>query len=477
MTDKNGTQQCDIGMVGLGVMGRNLLLNMADHGFCVAGFDKDKNQVDSLRKEAKELHVYGTTAIADFLKLLKKPRAIMLLVPAGAPVDAVINDLLPHLQAGDLIIDAGNSHFTDTNIRAEKLQKKGIQFLGVGVSGGEEGARRGPSIMPGGSKAAYEQVRPILEAVAAKVNGDPCVTYLGTGSSGHYVKMVHNGIEYGIMQLIAETYDLMKRGLGLSNNQLRDVYQAWNESELNSYLIEITSHIFGKIDAKTNKSLIDEILAIAKQTGTGMWTSQSAMELQLPVPTIDLAVAMRDMSVFGKERKQASVLYKRPIKVLTLDQKAFLKNLQNAFFTAMMIVYAQGMALLKIASNRYAYQLELEAVARIWRGGCIIRAKLLDDICAAFRANANLPNLLLDPNLSKKIMAHQEDLRQVLCAAITAGIPIPVLMTTLNYLDAYRSVWMPANLIQAQRDYFGAHRYERTDTQNKETFHTEWEQL
>ncbi|MGB6976762.1 MAG: NADP-dependent phosphogluconate dehydrogenase [Gammaproteobacteria bacterium] len=474
MTNQNnGEKQCEIGMVGLGVMGRNLLLNMADHGFAVAGYDKDRDKVDSLRKESKKLPIYGANTSKEFLKLLRKPRAIMLLVPAGRPVDLVINELLPHLEVGDLIIDAGNSHFTDTDIRAQHLQEKGIQFLGVGVSGGEEGARLGPSIMPGGPKAAYEQVRHILEAVAAKVNGEPCVTYLGTGSAGHYVKMVHNGIEYGIMQLIAETYDLMKRGLGLKNDQLREVYHSWNNSELNSYLIEITSHIFGKIDEKTGKQLIDEILDVAQQKGTGMWTSQSAMELQVPVPTIDLAVAMRDLSVLVKEREQAGVLYKRPIPLLIIDHNLFLKRLQSALFIGLIIVYAQGMALLTVASEKYSYHLDLEAVARIWRGGCIIRARLLEDICAAFRLNDKLPNLLLDPNLAKKIMVHQENLRQVLSEACLLGVPTPTLMITLSYLDAYRSTWLPANLIQAQRDYFGAHRYERTDA--KGTFHTEWE--
>ena len=418
MDNKTVETQCEIGMVGLGIMGRNLLLNMADHGFSVAGYDIDNEKVESLRKESKDKSVYCATSIEEFLKLLRSPRAIMLLVPAGKPVDLVINALLPHLQSGDLIIDAGNSHFTDTDTRALYLQEKGIQFLGVGVSGGEEGARHGPSIMPGGPKEAYERVRPILEAVAAKVDGNPCVTYLGVGSVGHYVKMVHNGIEYGIMQLIAETYDLMKRGLGLSNDKLCEVYQSWNDSILNSYLIEITSHIFAKADEKTGKELIDEILAVAKQNGTGMWTSQSAMELQVPAPTIDLAVAMRDLSVLVKERKQASFLYTRPIYLLTGDHTVFLKQLQDALFTGMITVYAQGMAVLAVASDKYNYHLDLESVARIWQGGCIIRARLLEDVSAAFRLNNNLPNLLLDLKLANKIMAHEEGLRQVLSLSL-----------------------------------------------------------
>jgi 6-phosphogluconate dehydrogenase len=472
MTNEEIKEQCEIGMVGLGVMGRNLLLNMADHGFKVAGYDKDKDKVESLQNESKEHDtVHGATNINAFISLLRKPRAIMLLVPAGAPVDTVINDLLPHLQAGDLIIDAGNSHFTDTDNREKNLKEKNIQFLGVGISGGEEGARRGPSIMPGGSKEAYERVRLLLEAVAAKVNGDPCVAYLGPKSSGHYVKMVHNGIEYGIMQLIAETYDLMKRGLGLDNKQLRDIYSAWNDGEMNGYLLEITSHIFGKMDG--DKSLLDEILAVAKQNGTGMWTSQSAMELQIPTPTIDLAVSMRDLSVLVKQREEACALYQRPIRPLTMDHTKFIKQLHDALFTAMIIVYAQGMSLLVSASTKYAYHLDLETIARIWRGGCIIRARLLEDICAAFRLKHDLPNFLLDPNLSQKIIAHQENLRHVVSEASAAGVPIPALMVTLSYLDAYRSSWLPANLIQAQRDYFGAHTYERIDV--KGTFHTEWE--
>jgi 6-phosphogluconate dehydrogenase len=475
MPAQDKQNQCDIGMVGLGIMGRNLLLNMADHGFSVAGLDTDLTKVESLRKEGNPAKVSATGEVSTFIQLLKKPCAIMLLVPAGKPVDAVINELVPYLTPGDLIIDAGNSHFTDTDVRAKNLAEKGIQFLGVGISGGEEGARLGPSIMPGGPKAAYEKVRPILEAVAAKVKGDPCVTYLGGGSVGHYVKMVHNGIEYGIMQLIAETYDLMKRGLDLSNDQLRDVYSAWNSSELDSYLIEITSKIFAKKDDETHQPLIDEIVGVAQQNGTGMWTSQSSMELQTPTPTIDMAVTMRDMSVLVKERQQASVLYNRPIKLLTLDQQTFIQQIKGALFAAITTVYAQGMALLSVASVKYNYDLDLEAVARIWRGGCIIRAGLLENICEAYRLNKNLPNLLLDLALSKQVMTHQENLRQVISQACSIGVPIPTLMVSLSYLDSYRSPWAPANLIQAQRDYFGSHTYERSD--RKGVFHTEWEKI
>jgi 6-phosphogluconate dehydrogenase len=473
MTNKQPQKRYEIGMVGLGVMGRNLLLNMADHGFSVVGYNRNPSKVEALRQEANERDVRGADSIKELIGLLRKPRAVMMLVTAGPPVDSVIDDLLPHLERGDLIIDAGNSYFKDTNLRARKLTEKGINFLGVGVSGGEEGARHGPSIMPGGPKEVYERVRPVFEAVAAKVNGDPCVDWLGPGSAGHFVKMVHNGIEYAVMQLISETYDLMKRGLGLNDDELRDVYSGWNTGELNSYLMEITSHIFSKQDEKTGTRLIDEILDVAEQKGTGMWTSQSAMELQVPIPTIDLAVAMRDLSVFAKEREEASRLLLRPIRRFEGERNNFLIELRGALYAGMVITYAQGMALLAVASVKHEYHLDLEAVARIWRGGCIIRATLLEDIRAAFRMRHDLANLLLDPNLSKKLMDHQENLRKVVCAAGESGIPAPGLMVSLAYLDGIRSARLPANLIQAQRDYFGAHTYERIDA--KGAFHNEWE--
>jgi 6-phosphogluconate dehydrogenase len=466
------TQRYEIGMIGLGVMGRNMLLNMADHGFPVAGYDKDLGKVTALQKESAGNDVHGAAHIEEFIGLLRSPRAVMMLVPAGPPVDSVIADLLPHLAKGDLIVDAGNSYFKDTNLRARNLAAKGIQFLGVGVSGGEEGARHGPSIMPGGPEEAYQRVRPVLEAVAAKVDGDPCVAYLGPGSAGHFVKTVHNGIEYALMQLLAETYDLMKRGLGMSDDQLRDVYNTWNQGELNGYLVEITGAIFGKADETTGKRLIDEILDVAKQNGTGMWTSQSAMELQVPMPTIDLAVAMRDLSVLEKQREAAGGIFQRPIPPFGGDRKLFVDRLGHALYAGTIMAYAQGMAVLAAASDKYAYHFDLETVARIWRGGCIIRAALLEDIRTAYRREASLPNLLLDPELSKKVMTHQEDLRRVVCAAIDLGLPAPCFMTTLGYLDGYRSAWLPANLIQAQRDYFGAHSYERIDV--KGTFHTDW---
>ncbi len=464
-------KKCEIGIIGLGVMGQNLLLNMLDKGFTVTGYDTNAEQVHLLN-EVSQKQIHTTTDIQEFIATLAQPRAIMLLVPAGEAVDFVIQQISPYLQSGDLIIDAGNSYFKDTDIRIAGLAKQGIQFMGIGISGGEEGARHGPSIMPGGSKTAYDRIAPILQAIAAKINNEPCEAYLGPGSAGHFVKMVHNGIEYGVMQLIAETYDLMKRGLHFEDNQIRDVYSNWNTGPLKSYLIEITSEIFEKTDEQTGKRLINEIVDIARQNGTGRWTSQSAMELQVPTPTIDIALAMRDLSVLKKERKQAQEKYKRILKSTHIDPILSTTQLGHALYAAILITYAQGMALLKVASDHYQYELTLETVARLWRGGCIIRATLLDDISNAFHTNETLSNLLLDPDLSQKLMKNQKDLRYIVCQSATLGIPIPGLMASLSYLDSYRSVNLPANLIQAQRDYFGAHCYEKKEMNG--TFHTKW---
>jgi 6-phosphogluconate dehydrogenase len=473
--DEMPEQKCDIGMVGLGVMGRNLLLNMADHGYSVAGYDRDSDKVEALRKESGDRDIHGAQSMEEFISLLRKPRSVMMLVPAGPPVDSVIRDVLPHLDAGDLIIDGGNSHFQDTNLRNETLAGKDIQYLGVGISGGAHGARHGPSTMPGGSKRAYERVRPIFEATAAKVEGETCVTYLGPGSAGHYVKMVHNGIEYGLMQLIAETYDLMKRGMGLSDDEMGEVYERWNGTELSGYLLGITSHIFRRVDEKTGKRLIDVILDEAKQKGTGMWTSRDSMELQVPTPVTDIAVAMRNLSVFEDERKAASKTLGGPPTGFEWqgDRENLLEQLRNALYAAMILTYAQGLALLRRASQEYEYGLNLEEVARIWRGGCIIRAALLEQIRSAFQRRPDLRNLLLDAELGRKVRERQSDLRAVVSMAIGSGIPAPGLMVSLAYYDGYRSAWLPANLIQAQRDYFGSHTYERVDA--KGVFHTLWE--
>lgn len=466
-------KKAEIGMVGLGVMGRNLLLNMADQGYAVAGYDKDPGQVEALCKEAGDRQVYGLKDMADFVAALRSPRAVMMLVPAGKVVDAVIGDLLPHLEAGDLVIDGGNSFFRDTEERAEKLAGQKIDYLGVGVSGGEEGARHGPSIMPGGSQSAYKRVEPILQAVAAKVNGDPCVTYLGPRGAGHYVKMVHNGIEYGIMQLIAESYDLLKRGLGLNNDQLHDVYSRWNAAELDSYLVEITAHIFQQKDEESGGRLIDLILDEAKQKGTGMWTSQNALQLQVPVPTVDIAVVMRNMSALKEERRAAAdKLQPVPAHGFQGQPEPFIKQVRESLYAGMILTYAQGMALLREASAAYEYDLPLAAIARIWRGGCIIRSALLEDIRAAYHARPDLPNLLMNKALGQRVLDRQESLRALVQAGASLGIPVPAFSTALAYFDSYRSAWLPANLIQAQRDYFGSHTYERIDRDG--TFHTEW---
>lgn len=469
----NKTKRYEIGMIGLGVMGHNFVLNMADKGFSIVGYDKEQDKIEDLRKKTEKLDIYCASNIREFVSLLRRPRAIMMLVPAQGPVDLVIKDLLIYLEPGDLIIDGGNSYFKDTDMRANMLAAQGIQFLGVGISGGEEGARLGPSIMIGGPKEAYERVRQIFESCAAKVNLDPCVAWLGPGSTGHFVKMVHNGIEYGIMQLLAEAYDLMKRGFGLNDDEIYKVYALWNEGELKSYLIDITSKIFSKKDQKTKKLLINEILDVAKQKGTGLWTSQSAMELQVPIPTINLAVEMRDLSSFIEERKLGSRIYQRSVKYFNKDNEIKLSEVQKALYVGIIICYAQGMALLAAASNKYSYHIDLKIVSRIWQGGCVIRAAFLKDVFAAFQNNPKLKNLLLDPNISQKIISNQESLRQVVCKAAMAGIPVPGLMVSLGYLDAYTSAWLPANLIQAQRDYFGAHLYERIDA--KGLFHTDWQ--
>jgi 6-phosphogluconate dehydrogenase len=466
-------QKCDIGMVGLGTMGLNLVMNMSDHSFSVVGYNKDLERVDALIKAGKGREVYGVRKIEELVANLRKPRAIMMLVPAGKAVDSVIQDLLPLLEPGDLIIDGGNSHFTDTDRRTKMLKEKGINYLGVGISGGEKGARFGPSMMPGGELKAYQRIQAIFEAVAAKVNGEPCVTYLGPGSAGLYVKMVHNGIEYGLMQLISECYDLMKRGLQMDNDQLADVFSNWNQQELNSFLIEITAKIFCKEDDKTNNRLIDMILGEADQKGTGMWTSQEAMDLQVPAPTIDAAVTWRNLSDFLTERRTASRELRGPNRNASVDRQSFVGKLQKALYASMILTYGQGFALLRVASKKYQYNLDLEAVARIWRGGCIIRAGLLEDFRRAYKANPDLPNLLIDAQIAEMVEDRQSALREVVQTATTWGLPIPGMMASLAYFDGYRSAWLPANLIQAQRDFFGAHTYQRVDQDG--VFHTQWE--
>jgi len=463
----------DFGIVGLGVMGRNLLLNIASHNFAAAGLDLDTEKVNSLQQEADPDHtIEATTDVKHFVELIQQPRAIMLLVPAGKPVDSAIASLLPHLDKGDIIIDGGNTYFTDTDRRFLELSEKGIHFFGMGISGGEKGARFGPAMMPGGDQKAYERLRPIFEAIAAKVDGEPCVEYLGNGSAGNYVKMVHNGIEYGIMQLISEIYDLMKRGYNLDDETIQKTFAEWNQTDdLRSYLIEITGNILKQKD-EDGTQLINKISDWARSKGTGKWTSQNAMDLQVPVPTIDAAVNMRDMSKTKPERIEAAKKLVWNADETNVSQSEAIASLKSALFFSIVVTYAQGLAQLHMASKEYNYGLNLETVAKIWRGGCIIRATILEDFRKAYVAKTDLPNLLLDSGIASKLTENQSGMRAVIQFAVQKGLPVSGLMNSLAYFDAYRSANLPTNLIQAQRDYFGAHTYERIDKEG--VFHTQW---
>lgn len=463
----------DFGIVGLGVMGRNLLLNIASHNFSAAGLDLDTEKVNSLQQETDPNHIIeATTDVKHFVALLQQPRAIMLLVPAGKPVDSAIASLLPHLDQGDIIIDGGNTYFTDTDRRFLELSAKGIHFFGMGISGGEKGARFGPAMMPGGDQKAYERLRPIFEAIAAKVDGEPCVEYLGNGSAGNYVKMVHNGIEYGIMQLISEIYDLMKRGYNLDEDTIQKTFEEWNQTDdLKSYLIEITGNILKQKEEDGSK-LINKISDWARSKGTGKWTSQNAMDLQVPVPTIDAAVFMRDMSKTKPERIEAATKLVWNTSETNVPANEAIAALKSALYFSIVVTYAQGLAQLNTASKEYNYGLNLETVAKIWRGGCIIRANALEDFRKAFAAKADLPNLLLDNGIASKLSENQAGIRAVIQFAVQKGLPVAGLMNSLAYFDAYRSENLPTNLIQAQRDYFGAHTYERIDATG--VFHTQW---
>lgn len=468
------SQKYDFGMVGLGVMGSNLLYNIADHGFSVIGFDLNSEKANNLEKEATpNTDVKGVSVIEDFISQLNTPRKIMLLVPAGKPVDDVIENLLPHLSKGDIIIDGGNSHYVDTVRRVKYLANQEFHFMGMGVSGGEEGARKGPSIMPGGDVEAFKVVQPILEAVAAKVNGEACTAYMGKDAAGHYVKMVHNGIEYAIMQLISEVYDLMHRGLGLSNEEMHQIFHQWNQEELNSFLIEITADIFKQKDVETGKELLDVILDKAGAKGTGKWTSQDAMDRGVSIPTIDIAVSLRTLSAYKEQRINASKIYNKTHSSLETDSSKFINELEEALFCAIIISYAQGLSLLVKASEELSMEIPLKDVVKIWRGGCIIRSTLLETFYEAYSAKTDLENILLDESIASLLISRIDSLREVVSAAAKSSIPAGALQTALAYFDAYTSERMSTNMIQAQRDYFGAHTYQRVDREG--TFHTEWE--
>ncbi len=461
------------GMIGLGTMGRNLAYNVADHNFAVCGYDRDEIQRNRFVKEAPANKSVSTAAsLQEFVNALETPRKIMLLVPAGKIVDAVLNDLVPLLQKDDIVIDGGNSHFTDTDRRYTQLQTTGVHFMGMGVSGGEDGARLGPSMMPGSNEQSYNEVKNILEAIAAKTESGSCVTFIGNGSAGHYTKMVHNGIEYAIMQLISEVYGILKNIGKLSNIELHTVFADWNRTELQSFLIEITEKIFLQKDNKTSGDLVDMILDKAKQKGTGMWTSQSAMDLNIPIPTIDVAVSMRYISAIKKERKTTAAIFTNEILVNAVDKNSLIGQCKNALQFCITMAYAQGLHLLQAASAANNYSINIAEIVRIWKGGCIIRSVLLNDLYTAYKNESALTNIIHSPVFTNRLLLHKKDLNSVTLLAIQNNLPIAALGATLNYFNAYTTANLPANLIQAQRDFFGAHTYERIDMPG--SFHTEW---
>jgi 6-phosphogluconate dehydrogenase len=467
--------KADIGLIGLAVMGQNLVLNMESKGYCVAVYNRTAERtrefIDGPAK-GKERIIPAYT-LEEFVASLSRPRKIMIMVKAGKPVDDVIDSLVPLLDEGDIVIDGGNSYFKDTIRRTEQLVQKGILYMGVGVSGGEEGALKGPSIMPGGSYEAWKQVGKILRDIAAKVgDGIPCCDYVGPDGAGHYVKMVHNGIEYGDMQLISEAYFLMKELLGLSAPEMQPIFQKWNEGELNSYLIEITADILGRIDEETGLPMVDVILDRAGQKGTGKWTSQDALDLGVAIPTITEAVFARCISAIKEERVAASKVLKGPQAKFDGDREQLIEDIGRALYASKICSYAQGFALLKQASETYNWNLKLGDIALLWRGGCIIRAQFLERIKEAYTRNPSLANLLLDPYFKEVVEKAQDSWRRVVSLAVQYGVPVPCFSSALFYYDSYRRDKLPANLIQAQRDYFGAHTYERVDREG--TFHTDW---
>lgn len=466
-------EQFNIGVVGLGVMGCNIAYNIADKGFSVLGFDLDAQKGNAFVQGALEGHTLS--AVNSYQQLaasLATPRQILIMVPAGHPVDSVITGLTPFLSKGDVIIDGGNSFYKDTLRRVEQLRPNDVHFMGAGISGGEMGARFGPSIMPGGDLKAFTTVQPILEAIAARVDGIPCTAYMGKDAAGHYVKMVHNGIEYAAMQLISEAYDLLHRAAGLTNDELSSVFERWNAGKLNSFLIEITSHIFKHKDQNSQEYLIDKILDRAGAKGTGKWTSQEAMDKGVSIPTIDTAVSVRTLSSYKEQRLLASALFPSEEALPAVDRETFIQDMENGLFLAVLISYAQGLDLLASASEQLDMDIELKNVVSVWRGGCIIRSTLLEKFFNIYAADATLRNILLDADIASLVKANLSSLRHIVGYAVANGIPVLGLQSALGYLDAYKTARLPVNLIQAQRDYFGAHTYERIDRAG--TFHTSW---
>jgi len=468
-------KKADIGLIGLAVMGENLILNMEGKGFTVACFNRTTSKIDDfINGRARGKNIIGCHSVEELIDSLTKPRKIMIMVKAGAPVDAFIDQILPHLDNGDILIDGGNSHFHDTIRRAEYVESKGKFYIGAGVSGGEEGALLGPSIMPGGSSKAWEAIKPIFQKIAAHTEtGEPCCDWVGENGAGHYVKMVHNGIEYGDMQMICETYQMMKHGLGMTNEEMHNVFAEWNKAELDSYLIEITRDILGYKD-KDGNAVIDLILDTAGQKGTGKWTAVSALDLGQPLTLIGEAVFARCLSALKEERVAASKVLGSPNKKFIGDKKAFINDLRKALYASKIISYAQGYQLMRAAAVEYKWNLNYGGIALTWRGGCVIRSVFLGKIKEAFDINHNLVNLLLDPFFKDAVENSQDAWRKVIIAAVNIGIPMPAISAALAYYDGYRSKRLAANLLQAQRDYFGAHTYERVDKPRGEFFHTNW---
>jgi 6-phosphogluconate dehydrogenase len=461
------------GIVGLGVMGENLALNIESKGYSVVGFDLDGKKVDSFARRTQGKNAVAARSVAEFVAALESPRRILMMVPAGKPVDAVIAELKPHLHGGDLLIDGGNTLFTDTARRIKELEGTGIHYVGTGVSGGEEGALKGPAIMPGGSPEAWPLVKPVLQAIAAKAeDGAPCCNWIGPGGAGHFVKMVHNGIEYGDMQMICEAYWLMAQLLGMGAEEMSAVFAEWNRGELSSYLVAITADILAKKDPETGRPMVDVILDTAEQKGTGKWTSQIALDLGVSAPTIADAVFARTISAIKQERVRASKLLAGPSGTFTGDKTAFVEKIRKALFASKICSYAQGFQLMRSADKEHAWNLDYGTISSLWRAGCIIRAQFLGKIKAAYEREPQLANLLLDPYFSEVVVGYQEAWREVVAAAAVNGIPVPAFMSALAYFDGYRSANLPANLLQGQRDYFGAHTYQRVDKDGK--FHTQW---
>ena len=460
------------GVAGLGVMGQNVALNIERNGFPVVAYNRGEDKADQMRQASAGKKVQVTQSINEFVEQIERPRRILLMVTAGKGTDAVISELRPLLEAGDVIIDGGNSHFPDTDRRQAELSASGIHFIGSGISGGEKGALWGPSIMPGGDKKAYKIVEPVLTKIAAQTEDGPCCAYMGEGSAGHYVKMVHNGIEYGIMQIICEVYDVLRKSAGMTTPEIRDVFAVWAQTEISSFLLDITVECLGKKDPESGRSLVELVYDTAGQKGTGKWTAQSALDLGVPIPTLSLAVEARILSGLKAERVEASKILKAPKATFTGKREALISSLFSALYLGKVACYAQGLALIEAASKEYNYGVNLSEVARIWKAGCIIRSKLLDPIKKAYRSKTPLPNLMCNRYFRGIVNRNMRGLRSVMATAVKTGVPVTCLGGTLAYVDSYRSEFLPANLLQALRDNFGAHTYKRLDKEG--VFHSEW---